>query len=158
MNWDAIGAVGEVIGAVAVVGTLVFLAVQVRDGMRVQRETNALARAAAGDRSFDQFTGFRRMLATDPDTARLWMAGCAAEQLDVIDNERFNQLAVDYLFLYVMMDQRARLAGMPALAERAVHGIVEELRRRPGLQSQWGQVKGLASWRVQEAVRVALES
>jgi hypothetical protein len=28
MNWDAIGAIGEVIGAVAVVASLVYLAVQ----------------------------------------------------------------------------------------------------------------------------------
>ena len=30
MNWDAIGAIGEVVGAVAVVGTLAYLAVQIR--------------------------------------------------------------------------------------------------------------------------------
>lgn len=30
MNWDAIGAVGEVLGAVAVIATLAYLAVQVR--------------------------------------------------------------------------------------------------------------------------------
>ncbi len=30
MNWDAIGAVGEIIGAVAVVGTLAYLATQIR--------------------------------------------------------------------------------------------------------------------------------
>ena len=32
MNWDAIGAIGEVIGAVAVVGSIVYLAVQIRQG------------------------------------------------------------------------------------------------------------------------------
>ena len=31
MNWDAIGAVGEMVGAVAVVLTLVYLAVQSRN-------------------------------------------------------------------------------------------------------------------------------
>ena len=30
MNWEAIGAVGEILGAIAVIGTLIYLAVQVR--------------------------------------------------------------------------------------------------------------------------------
>jgi hypothetical protein len=32
MNWDAIGAVGEVIGAIAVVCSIVYLAIQIRQG------------------------------------------------------------------------------------------------------------------------------
>ena len=30
MNWDAIGAIGELVGAAAVVGTLFYLAIQIR--------------------------------------------------------------------------------------------------------------------------------
>ena len=34
MNWDAIGAVGEIIGALAVIATLGYLAVQIRENAR----------------------------------------------------------------------------------------------------------------------------
>ena len=34
MNWEAIGAVGEIVGATAVVVTLIYVAVQVRHGDR----------------------------------------------------------------------------------------------------------------------------
>jgi hypothetical protein len=34
MNWDAIGAIGEVVGAAAVVLTLFYLAVQIRQSTR----------------------------------------------------------------------------------------------------------------------------
>lgn len=37
MNWDAIGAVGEIIGAVAVLVTLIYLAIQVRHARRAQQ-------------------------------------------------------------------------------------------------------------------------
>lgn len=40
MNWDAIGAIGELIGAVAVIATIGYLAVQIR-------QSNRLARASA---------------------------------------------------------------------------------------------------------------
>ena len=39
MNWDALGAVAELIGGVAVLITLVYLAVQVRHAQRIQRQT-----------------------------------------------------------------------------------------------------------------------
>lgn len=37
MNWDAIAAVAEMIGAVAVFITLIYLAIQTRDNVKVQR-------------------------------------------------------------------------------------------------------------------------
>lgn len=37
MNWDAIGAIGEIVGAIAVVATLVYLARQIQQNTRVSR-------------------------------------------------------------------------------------------------------------------------
>lgn len=37
MNWDAIGAIGELIGAVAVIATLIYLAQQIKDSARAAR-------------------------------------------------------------------------------------------------------------------------
>ena len=63
MNWDAIGAIGEIIGAVAVVASLAYLAVQIR----VQ---NAESRAAA---MHNISVGFRDSIGTfaDPQMAIL---------------------------------------------------------------------------------------
>jgi Zn-dependent membrane protease YugP len=38
MNWDAIGAIGEIIGAVAVVFSLIYLATQIRISNRASRQ------------------------------------------------------------------------------------------------------------------------
>ena len=40
MNWGAIGAVGEILGAIAVVLTLVYLAVQVRYAKEAATDNN----------------------------------------------------------------------------------------------------------------------
>jgi hypothetical protein len=37
MDWDAIGAVGEIIGAMAVLATLIYLAIQIRQNSATQR-------------------------------------------------------------------------------------------------------------------------
>lgn len=48
MNWDAIGAIGEIIGAAAVVASLVYLATQIRQATKMSRATtrNAIAESA----------------------------------------------------------------------------------------------------------------
>jgi len=43
MNWESIGAIGEIIGAVAVVVTLAYLAIQVRDSTLIARSATRQA-------------------------------------------------------------------------------------------------------------------
>ncbi len=45
MNWDAIGAIGEILGAAAVVATLVYLAIQIRYAKDAAADVNRLSRA-----------------------------------------------------------------------------------------------------------------
>lgn len=46
MSWDAVGAIGEVVGAAAVVLTLVYLASRVRHAKAAADDTNRLTRAS----------------------------------------------------------------------------------------------------------------
>ena len=41
MNWEMIGAIAESVGALGVIASLVYLAIQIRDGTRATRRTNA---------------------------------------------------------------------------------------------------------------------
>ena len=47
MNWEAIGAVGEVVGAIAVVATLVYLATQIRQNTKTVKNSSVEALIAA---------------------------------------------------------------------------------------------------------------
>jgi hypothetical protein len=51
MNWDAMGAIGEIVGAAAVVATLVYLSVQIRSANR-QAEIEALRHSWDGLNQF----------------------------------------------------------------------------------------------------------
>ena len=72
MNWDAIGAVGELIGAFAVVATLAYLAVQVR-----------FAKASAADLSrISRADGVRetlQMMSSDAQLRKNWIASSGLE-------------------------------------------------------------------------------
>ena len=43
MNWEAIGAIGEIIGAIAVLATLLYLAQQIRQSNRFAIASNEIA-------------------------------------------------------------------------------------------------------------------
>ena len=48
MNWEAIGALGEIVGALAVVLTLAYLAIQVRHAKEAAADTNRRERSKGG--------------------------------------------------------------------------------------------------------------
>ena len=68
MNWDAIGAIGEIAGAIAVVATLLYLSKQIRQNSR-SVEISALRDTTA------QWNHWSEMLATSADLADIVAKG-----------------------------------------------------------------------------------
>jgi hypothetical protein len=56
MNWEAIGAVGEIVGAITVVATLIYLARQIKDSARAVR-SQSITDATTGIQAFYQELG-----------------------------------------------------------------------------------------------------
>lgn len=70
MNWDAIGAIGEILGAFGVIVTLIYLA-------RKIRESNQAARQAAMQEVLDRNSELLSQISTYSDNAQLFVKGCA---------------------------------------------------------------------------------
>jgi hypothetical protein len=68
MNWEALGAIGEIVGAVAVVLTLGYLAVQIRQNTRTLRTSSHQA-------SLDGFRELNRVLNELPELALIYRRG-----------------------------------------------------------------------------------
>jgi len=66
MNWEAIGAIGEIIGAAAVLGSLIYLAVQIRQNTR-SVEANTMQDLSEG------YKGIYLTIATDPILAPIFV-------------------------------------------------------------------------------------
>ena len=88
MNWEAIGAVGEIVGALAVVATLGYLAVQIRQNTRVARSA---ARQAIAQMTMSSASN----LVEDGELADLVARDLAGEQL--IDGERLRVMGRSYI-------------------------------------------------------------
>jgi hypothetical protein len=92
MNWDALGAVAELIGALAVVITLIFLAIQLRRGAYSIDESNRLQKAAAIDRHNDSVSRWRGRLIDNRETALLWAKAKEDEPLDKVEQVQVHNL------------------------------------------------------------------
>ena len=90
MNWDAVGAIGELVGASAVVVSLLYLAGQVRHGSRVARVTGGEALAA-------HLRGFTQPLAQNAELNRIWNIGIeGGSELTQSERSRFLHLATQF--------------------------------------------------------------
>ncbi|NKB98270.1 MAG: hypothetical protein GKR90_07220 [Pseudomonadales bacterium] len=72
MNWDAIGAAGEIIGAAAVVVSLSYLAIQIRTSNRAVKQ-------AASREIMDEIFNWYGQISNDVTISDLWLRGCAKD-------------------------------------------------------------------------------
>ena len=96
--WDAVGAIGEILGALAVVATLIYLSIQVRHSKSAVEENTRVARIAVLDQHTQAQSQWRGRMADNGELTAIWVAaeegGLAA--LDAVERERFIQHARDY--------------------------------------------------------------
>ncbi|MBT8145402.1 MAG: hypothetical protein KJN90_01035, partial [Gammaproteobacteria bacterium] len=84
MTWDAIGAIGEIVGALAVVGSLIYLATQIS-------VSNRAARNSANEELFNQWATNVELLAGDSEKAQTYIKGLTSfESLSQEEMFRFN--------------------------------------------------------------------
>ena len=91
MNWDAIGAVGELIGAAAVIISLIYLAVQIKNSKRSDQIIAASQAASAVDEWIGQ-------MVRDGELHELYRRGLTEyESLSREDKSRFAMLIMQFL-------------------------------------------------------------
>ena len=90
MNWDAISAVGEIVGAIGVVISLAYLAIQVRHNTRAMMAQSAREAVAA-------MRDFNKSMVEDPAIARIFRLG--AEDLASLNEDergRFGHILFNF--------------------------------------------------------------
>jgi hypothetical protein len=105
MNWEAVGAIGEIVGAAAVVATLVYLAVQIR-------QSSKIASLQASQHVLEGAAELQARIAEDEDLRRIFASGCRSyDSLEGGDRRRFYAIVGEYLMRYEVQTQMHE-AGM----------------------------------------------
>jgi hypothetical protein len=137
LNWEALGAIGELIGAAAVLVTLIYLAQQMRQNTKAVR----IAARTTIQEAFSEFGG---LLASSPEMAELYLKGCEDYRaLSKTDRLRFSNLLQTYVYSIEMLNQ---LASEQAIDTGLTGHPLERLQwlfRQPGVRDWWGQNSGL---------------
>ena len=116
MSLQDLGALGELVGAVAVVLTLLYVAAQIRQNTRSLRSATSFA----VNQALAEING--RWVSNPDGFTDLWLRGCAdLDSLTPLERERFSRQAYDLLNLAVLIGK---------LLSRRVESRASEVRRR----------------------------
>ena len=137
MDWDAIGAIGEIVGAVAVVATLGYLALQIR------QNTHEL-RASSFRDVFTAYSNARRSTLENPDVSELHFK--ALEQPDEMtgaERYRLEQLYTELTWATYQLNDAIAAGFMDSrLWEPSKGFLTEHLKSEPG-RSWWARSRAM---------------
>lgn len=130
MNWEAIGAIGELVGAVAVVTTLLYLAAQIR-------QNNSSQRVAAKLEMTRQFADFIDLLVLNPELAAIHDRGLAGEELTKEEFSSFSRMLAKATWYFSVMHFQYRVQSLEEGDWEESRSLIAFYCSTPGYQKFW---------------------
>ena len=142
MNWDAIGAIGEIIGAIAVVASLIYLSVQIRHNSRQIEEQVRALNADSLTAIENSFSKFRQSIINNSQMASLWRRGLECFN-DLDDDEKCQISALFQEFCWAWENTFTRTTagdytsdGVDPFIKNLIH-----ILNHPGAREWWSEGK-----------------
>jgi hypothetical protein len=136
VNWEAIGAIGEVIGALGVIVTLVYLAYQIRQNTVQLEQSTRSAKAAAVNASNVTLRENRQSIFESADMADIYLRG----------NNEPSELSEVHLLRYRLVMQNVTEAMLDIYSQTSVTNFSPETWATQGV-TLVGRVLGTAGGR-----------
>src|SRR4051795_18885 len=136
MNWDAIVAISQLVAAVAVILSLVFV------GLQIKQNTRALQRTEHNS-TMEQWTVIRMAIAKHRDIAELMTAGLQGERpLDAADQLRLEQMLQENAWAAFHIWDRTQRGIFPKGTFEATGGaLLNTLLKTPTGAEWWRKAK-----------------
>ena len=129
MNFKKFNEVAELVGIVALVASLIFVGLEMRQSQKI-----ALAEIEASFVSAS--VELERLIS---DNSEVWARGIADEELDDSDAVIFESILVALSNRNWSMQHQMRLVDRGEMADQNVHKFAAFLHRRPGLRRAWAE-------------------
>jgi hypothetical protein len=131
MNWDAVGAIGEIVGALAVFLTLIYLALQIRQNTKA-------VQASAADASISKVTSVRQSMYENAEVSRIYVKGLAdPDDLDDESRTRFRLLMHNILMSVSNIYSQTRFAGLSDSTWESQKVLLTRIVTSPGGRWFW---------------------
>ena len=122
MSLDDLGNLGEFIASIAVIISLIYLAVQLRRNTQQLASSEKSLQRNESTTAHEQWSAFRHLMINNTAAAEVWLRGQKdLDSLSELEYLQFTNLAIDQFFIISNMRER-HLAGVsdPALWERNI--------------------------------------
>jgi len=147
MEWDAVGAIGEIVGAIAVVATLLYLAGQIR--------TAQVAGASAATYSaIESFSRWRSSILDNFDVAEALTKANRGEALTEREELLVRTLADDFFVLIVVGPTEIEGWGQLDRTPLELEYLKMIFEENPGLIPQWQRYRRIAILMSEDSVPV----
>ena len=146
MNWEAIGAIGEVVGAIGVIASLLYLALQIRGDAKAKR-------ASAVHDQTDAYRDFLKTMAADGELAAIYMRGI--RDFSSVEGSDLVRFGSALGFLFRVFDEAYYHWSEGNLETHVWHGFeapIADMLAYPGVRSWWSTRSHWYSTKFQEFV------
>ncbi len=136
MNWEGIAAIGEFVSAGAVVASLIYVGVQIRQSVRISR-------AEAQRASSDQYTKLSLRRSDSPELRSLWTRAMTGARLgDLTADEKIIMgIELQALFNNISMDFNNNEMGLAHNAHwLAISNMVKMFVAHPLIRDWWATI------------------
>ena len=150
MNWEAIGAIGEILGAIAVLVTLVYLALQIRQNTYQIRE-------AASQDTIHLWNTISQATVSDPNLVEIFLKGQNdLSALNPVERKRYTEYCLMVIRAAWAQDRRVQ-AGALEFDDLTVVGWLDDwIQANPGFSEIWNETKNHFPVEFQQRVTKAM--
>ena len=132
MSIQDLGALGELIGGIAVVASVIYLAIQIRHGIDGYR-SNAIFQAT------NHFSNLQLEIAKDRDLLHTWHKAEKGEALDPLEQRQVLNIISSYLIGFENLHAQTQTGMLEQEAYEARRIIIASLIRYPGAKGWWDE-------------------
>lgn len=142
VKWEALGTIAELVGAVGVIVSLVYVGLEIRQNTRQVEEATRVQRLAQLDAAFETFSRQRLLVAGDSEVARIWLSGVDDPNgLSPVERFRFESMLGDFLNASQVLYARVDEGELYSEVWKDLLVSLEPLLQRPGVAAFWKESK-----------------
>ena len=143
MSWQDLGSIGEVVSAIAVVVSLIYLAFQIRQNTSQIDQNTKASQAMAFDSSIAHAMVARQAIFENEDVARIYNEGSIdPESLSEQDRLRYRLIVHNVLWSLWNLQSQAQVGGLAAETWEAQLMILRRMMSSKGVQWFWSHYRG----------------
>ena len=142
MSIQELGSIGEFVSAIAVVVSLIYLAIQVKSGRTALEETQIRERLNQEFASNEYFNQLRNLLASDEQLASIEMKGISdLGSLTKIERRRFDELELSWIWAIQKYYHQQKVADLATPFEESALPLFRRRFCGLGFYEWWNMVK-----------------